>query len=420
MRRMLVGLVAATLASGALGAKAQEGGSRMWVPDPESRFVGRDEAGRLGEKLRAAARRYSSFALVEDPSLELEALRSKAGCKGSSVRCLAAAGKAAGVDEIFHVQIQMIPGRFQIKMMLVDVRTARAVGQLQRRARSQAALGDVLTGGWNQLVGLPTSRQLMVSANVDGVQLRLDGRAVGETPLVRSLEIRNGSHLITASHPDFVPAEKSFFVKGKQKTVRIRFSLVLKDMDIPTVALVPKDGLRPGKGEPGEGGKLGGGKDEPGEGGKLGGGEDEPGEGGKLGGGKDEPGEGGKLGGGKDEPGDGGELGGDKDEPGSGEVAADAGPGSEQGKPAEPEQDLASMIHIAKIPEQERRDGLVPEDEGEPESDRESAEPIYHQWWFWTAIGAVVVATTVTGTVLGLSGEGGGIPSGMGRVTVEF
>jgi hypothetical protein len=45
--------------------------------------------------------------------------------------------------------------------------------------------------------------------------------------------------------------------------------------------------------------------------------------------------------------------------------------------------------------------------------------PIYKQWWFWTAVGVVVVGG-VTGLVVGLTDEDEGIPAGQGRVVIEF
>ena len=45
------------------------------------------------------------------------------------------------------------------------------------------------------------------------------------------------------------------------------------------------------------------------------------------------------------------------------------------------------------------------------------ATPFYEKWWFWTAVGAVVVAGTV-GAVVGLSGNGD--ESSDSRITIRF
>ncbi len=44
---------------------------------------------------------------------------------------------------------------------------------------------------------------------------------------------------------------------------------------------------------------------------------------------------------------------------------------------------------------------------------------IYERWWFWTAVGLLVSAATVGGLVYGLT-AGEDIPSGTGRVTLDF
>jgi hypothetical protein len=48
------------------------------------------------------------------------------------------------------------------------------------------------------------------------------------------------------------------------------------------------------------------------------------------------------------------------------------------------------------------------------------AKPFYKQWIFWTALGVAVVAATVGIVVGGSSGNDKGIPSGKGRVSIEF
>ena len=70
------------------------------------------------------------------------------------------------------------------------------------------------------------------------------------------------------------------------------------------------------------------------------------------------------------------------------------------------------------LPSFETVGGVV---EKKPDEDLRISEtkPIYKQWWFWTAVGAVV-AGGVTGLVVGLTMEDEGVPAGKGRVVIEF
>ena len=61
---------------------------------------------------------------------------------------------------------------------------------------------------------------------------------------------------------------------------------------------------------------------------------------------------------------------------------------------------------------------FLPKDKVKPDPEP-GGTPIYKKWWFWTAIGAAVVAGVVTGTAVVLSGDEG-IPSGKGRVLIDF
>jgi len=66
----------------------------------------------------------------------------------------------------------------------------------------------------------------------------------------------------------------------------------------------------------------------------------------------------------------------------------------------------------------ETRSGSPPASAPGAEPDREG-RPFYARWWFWTAVGAVVVGGVAAGLALGLPDEGG-IPAGKGRVVIDF
>jgi hypothetical protein len=56
--------------------------------------------------------------------------------------------------------------------------------------------------------------------------------------------------------------------------------------------------------------------------------------------------------------------------------------------------------------------------ESPPVPEAAPASPVYKTWWFWTGVGAVVVAGTVTAIVLA-GRSGGGVCTGAGMTCAE-
>ncbi len=397
----------------------------IWVPDPESEFVEEADKAFLGEMMRNRARRYLAFKLMDDPALEMKRLRSKVGCAGHKARCLIAVGRAAEADLMVYTSVQKLPGRFMVKMELLNLRQGKVVERVRRRARAgREQLVKAMKKGWTQLVGPVFRRQIDVLANVDGAKVMLDGIPVGSTPFGASWELKKGSHVVSLTNPDFKPVSKTFRVGTKQKKVRLRLKMRFQGgmEDIPSVPLVPlvAAGTKTvGKGEedlpPSVGIRMGG-KDE----------EDLPPSVGIKVEGKGEedlsPGVGTKVEG-KDE-GDlptsvGLKVGGKGEEDLSPSLGAKLGAKDEPGKLPEDGKvsgstDLTASDKPAFMP-----GGQASEPEDQPGA-MVFASPFYKTWWFWTAVGAVVVAGTVTGTVLAVDGGGDGIPSGQGRLSLQF
>ncbi|MBW2700313.1 MAG: PEGA domain-containing protein [Deltaproteobacteria bacterium] len=397
----------------------------IWIPDPESEFVEEADRAFLGEMMRNEARRYLAFKLMDDPALEMKWLRSKVGCAGHKARCLIAVGRAAEADLMVYTSVQKLPGRFMVKMELVNLRQGKVVERVRRRAQAgREQLVKALKKGWTQLVGPLFRRQIRVLANVDGAEVMLDGIPVGSTPFGVSWELKKGSHVVSLTHPDFKPVSKTFRVGTKQKKVRLRLKMRFQGgmEDIASVPLVPLVAA----------GTKAGGKDEedlpPSVGIKVEGkdeGDLPPSVGIKVGG-KDEgdlPTSVGIKVGGKDEgdlpPSVGMKVGG-KDEgdlsPSVGvKLGVKDGPGKlpEDGK-VSGSADLTALDKLAFMP------GGQASEPGDQSETMVVVSPFYKTWWFWTAVGAVVVAGTVTGTVLAVDGGGDGIPSGQGRLSLQF
>jgi hypothetical protein len=392
---------------GLLLAGPARGQVELLVLEPRSPFLSAAETDQLESALRAQAEGYPDLEL--QPPIGWQALAGQAGCQGTAAACLAAMGRARDADRVLFSQLQKLPGRRLLELRLIDAANGRQLAKARLRVRrGQPGLRRALRQGWIRLFGRRVACRLRVEANAADVPILLDGQPLGRTPLRVVRRLRPGKHTLSARHPDYKVARRRLRVRPGRCGRRIRFQLELRPeaADIPPVALVASadepgaSADEPGSGAPKGSGASGIAEDKgPGSGGLKTGTErpelEEPGAADEPVASADEPGAS------ADEPGA------SADEPGSG--APKAGDDSIAGP----------LLRRRPAAEPERPEPYVPKAAAEPEP-ADGATPVYQRWWFWTAIGAAVAAGVVTGTVLGLDDGGGGIPSGQGRVSVQF
>ena len=347
---------------------------KILVLNPESRVLSPNKLRNLGKHLRSLVKRYPSLEVKEIPSLQFKVMKRKAKCKGSETECLVSIGKQVGVNRLLHSEVQKLPGRYLAVMKLVDVDEGRLLETSRQRARRRIdSLRSALLKGWVDLFGPLIRSQLQVSANVAGVDIFLDGRNIGKAPLILTKDLGKGTHIIEVTHPDYLPARQEIQIT-KGRKLKVSVTLEKKPTE---VAVAPVPPPPPVEGVP--------------------------------------PVEGTKIG--------------DKDEQDPAELLPPPPPPppvveekvveEKVEKPLEPKT-LPKEKPEARpfLPSFETVGGVV---EKKPDEDLRISEtkPIYKQWWFWTAVGVVVVGGGF-GLVVGLSLEEEGIPAGKGRVVIEF
>jgi len=356
------GLVILPILLAGVPAGGQEAGpTRILVLNPESRVLSPKKLRDLGKHLRSLIRRYPSLEVKEIPSLQFKVMKRKAKCKGSEAECLVNIGKQAGVSRLLHSEVQKLPGRYLAVMKLVDVDQGQLLETSRQRARRRIdSLRSALLKGWVDIFGPLIRSQIQVSANIAGADVFLDGRNIGKTPLVLTKDLGKGSHIIEVTHIDYLPARQEIQVtKGR----KLKVAVTLENKSAAVAVAEP----------PVEGKKLG-----------------------------------------------------DKEEKDPAKLLPPPPPPP----PVEEKKLLEEkkVVGEKKVIEEEKVDrpflpsfetiGGVEKKEEEEVAVAES-QPIYKQWWFWTAVGAVVTGGVV-GLVVGLTVEDDGIPSGKGRVVIEF
>jgi hypothetical protein len=366
--KVLLGLVVFPFLLAGWPAAGQETGSKkILVLNPESRVLNPNKLRNLGKHLRFLIRRYPSLEVLEIPSLQFKVMKRKAKCRGSETECLVSIGRQVGVNRFLHSEVQKLPGRYLVVMKLVDVDVGRLIETSRQRARRRiGSLRGALLKGWVDLFGSLIRSQLQVSANVVGADVFLDGRNIGKTPLILTKDLGKGTHIIEVTHLDCLPARQEIQIaKGR----KLKVSVMLEEK--PTeVAVAPQPPPAPAEGK------------------KIGGKEEQ------------DPAE---------------LLPPPPPSPPSPtpvvEEKVETPPGSKSlpSKQPDPRPFLPSFETIGGVEKKKPGEKLRISESG----------PIYKQWWFWTAVGVVVVGG-VTGLVVGLTDEDEGIPAGRGRVVIEF
>ncbi len=380
-------LVAVMIFSGLLHAK-----ERILVIEPQGPFLKKSMLDTAHKTLRSLAGEYDHLEFIQES--DLEKLQLQAGCKGVSPRCLKKMGRASGVRKVLVVQAKKLPGRRMLILKLVNVSSGKLVKQSRQKIRkAKRSLVLALRRGWSSVFGKIVQCRIRVNANTENAKVLLDGEQKGTTPLTMNEKLTVGYHTLTVLHEDTLPSEKKIVIKPGRRNLKYMFHLKLKptdDENIELVPLVPRVVKHPAQvvaktGINAKTVKMK--KDQktketsttgiPAKESKTPAVED-----------VGEPGKGLKS-----------ATLQDTDEPGKGLKSATVG--VDENKP---------FVPTEKAP------GKSPE---MPDDDHTST-PVYKTWWFWTAVGVVAAAGIVTGTVIGLSGGENGIPSGMGRVVIQF
>lgn len=351
-------------------AWGQEAGpSKILVLNPESRVLSPNKLRDLGKHLRSLIKRYPSLDVKEIPSLQFMVMKRKAKCQGSETECLVLIGKQAGVNRLLHSEVQKLPGRYLAVMKLVDVDEGRLMETTRKRARRRIdSLRSALLKGWVDLFGPLIRSQIRVSANVSGADVFMDGRNIGKTPLILTKDLGKGTHIIEVTHIDYLPARQEIQVsKGRKLMVAVTL-----EKKSTAVAVAPPPPPPPPPAVV-EGKKIG-----------------------------------------------------DKEEKDTADqLPPPPPPPPVEGKKVVEEKKVIEEKKVAEVKKVDQP--FLPSFEtiGGVEKQKEEdvalapSKPIYKQWWFWTAVGAVVTGGVV-GLVVGLTVEENGIPSGKGRVVIEF
>jgi hypothetical protein len=335
---------------------------RLLILGPESKAYSQEQLSMLAIQLRKLAERYGQLQVLPESATDVGPLRKQAGCSAPTPECLSEIGKAVSAEMIMHIEIQKLPGRFLVVLTQIDVSAKKVIMQSrQPTGTTRAALQEEIQKGWIEVFGATFRSRLKVTSNVSGAQVMLDGRAVGKTPLLLNQEFGKGTHKIEVTLDGYQPVQRQIQINASSVIV---VELVLQPEILASAAVKPgetqKSDVAAGKTAISREGVI------------------------------------------------------DGLPPPIAPLETKEKSTAEALSPKKVES--APVKNEAPFAQQQG----VSEKNVQQSARSAKAKPFYKQWWFWTAVGVVVVGGTIGAIVGATSGKEEGIPSGKGRVLIEF
>lgn len=183
---------------------------------------------RLEGALRASIESVSGRRL-ESPASTRELIESARGlgvdCRPSDLDCLLKLAVLVGIDTLIVPSVSLGKDAFALDLVLIDA-GAKSVARSVRHQispRSETFGKDVEGAAVELLAPERYVGQLLVNANVNGAEVKVDDQVIGHTPLAASFGTTVGQHLVVVSKGGTSPYASLVEVRyGDTTTVDVR------------------------------------------------------------------------------------------------------------------------------------------------------------------------------------------------------
>lgn len=183
---------------------------------------------RLEGALRASIESVSGRRL-ESPASTRELIESARGlgvdCRASDLDCLLKLAVLVGIDTLIVPSVSLGKDAFALDLVLIDA-GAKSVARSVRHQispRSETFGKDVEGAAVELLAPERYVGQLLVNANVNGAEVKVDDQVIGHTPLAASFGTTVGQHLVVVSKGGTSPYASLVEVRyGDTTTVDVR------------------------------------------------------------------------------------------------------------------------------------------------------------------------------------------------------
>ncbi len=146
---------------------------------------------------------------------------------GGGPECAVAAGRLVGADRVVFGTIGSIGQSFSLNLRIMDVSTGKELGRDKSSiSGSRDLVIPELRLATYRLVAPDKIRgSLIIEIDVAGVEVEIDGRAVGVTPIREPIgDLAPGPHLVVLKRPGFSQFQQEFTVKPFE-TAKLKLEL---------------------------------------------------------------------------------------------------------------------------------------------------------------------------------------------------
>lgn len=218
-------LASATLARAAESAPEAAGSGRaekikLAVMDLSAAGVSPDLAATVTSLVATELERQEVFNVVSKAEIRAmlthEAEKQALGCDAGA-SCMGDLGNALGVRYLVSGSLGKVGDSYTLNLALTDTQASKVEGRVSESAKEQNKLLEVAARSSKVLVAkILADRQatLLVTTAEKGATVKIDGQAVGVTPLPRR-KIAWGPHLLEVEKTGFVTAIEDFTVLTK-------------------------------------------------------------------------------------------------------------------------------------------------------------------------------------------------------------
>jgi hypothetical protein len=236
-------MVAAAMTVGAVTARAQPAAPPSDDPGPDRAITQRigvwridalgidaEIVGRLETLFRMELDRLSAKPLPGRREIDRVVDANLRECTGED-RCLAAIGKKIGVDVMVSGSVGELGDQYILNIKAVDVATAKQIRKIQSdplRGSPDELIEGIRVAAYKLLAPEQLHGSIVVLSDLVGAVVKLDGNAVGKTPLATPIGHQPlGTHQLRVEAKGYQPFEDKVDVRF-QKSTRVVVRLVTR------------------------------------------------------------------------------------------------------------------------------------------------------------------------------------------------
>jgi len=156
---------------------------------------------------------------------------------GGGPKCAVILGRATGADAVIFGNIGALGQAFNLSLRAVRTSNAKEIGRQQTSVSGNRDLliPELRLAAYKLIAPNLVVGSLLIEIDVVGVEIEIDGKIVGITPLKKPVEnLKPGDHVVVLKRPGYSQFQKEFTIKPFE-TARLKLDLQAAQADPDSV-----------------------------------------------------------------------------------------------------------------------------------------------------------------------------------------